>query len=348
MFDAASVPFGSQCEEEEQTRLCTDGVFGAWSGNFAEAACVVREQWPPASGILQLGERSGNFPSVSPDGGAVAWVAVDESGLAAHAYWRLLTRPDANIVELGETNWAVGVVDAAESGVVAFVNKTGEACAGTALASTLPCFGSGVRTVALSPDGGTLAYASASEIVVKHLASGTETLLAVESSGKLALSVFGGAIAYSAAGEVFYAAPPGGTAVAVGTGFNPTLAVRGGAYVAFQSLPNSSMHGPPSLGAQVEVPWSTEVTIAGGGSHIAYRTHGTAPNLVVVRDIGTGATTTVLAANGSEPAGNCEKPSLSADAAVLGLSSEGQLAEDGAAFDDETIISLPFVVWLKP
>ena len=39
-FETATVPWGGQCESETQSRLCTDGTWGAWDGTFTEAACV--------------------------------------------------------------------------------------------------------------------------------------------------------------------------------------------------------------------------------------------------------------------------------------------------------------------
>jgi hypothetical protein len=40
-FQAASVPFGSQCVQETQTRTCQNGSFTAYSGTFTHATCVV-------------------------------------------------------------------------------------------------------------------------------------------------------------------------------------------------------------------------------------------------------------------------------------------------------------------
>jgi hypothetical protein len=39
-FSAASVPFGSVCQSEEQSRLCTNGTFGDWSGNYTFETCA--------------------------------------------------------------------------------------------------------------------------------------------------------------------------------------------------------------------------------------------------------------------------------------------------------------------
>ena len=350
MNKTATVPFGEQCETEDQSRVCDDGVFGQWSGTgeYAEADCVVLAQWPPASGVVQLSERTGAFVVVGPSGQTAAWLAVDDSGVKAHAYWRLLTTADSEIVDLGETVWGAGSVAIAGSGVVAFVNDAAKACAGPAQTPSLPCFGSEVRSVALSADASSLAYATDSEIVVRHLASGAQTHVAVESPGRMALSELGSGLAYSAGGEVLYAAPLDATAVSVGAGFNPTLARRGATYLAFESLQTSSMHGPPPPSTLVEVPNTTEVTIAGEGSHIAYRKRGSSPNLVVVHPIDVGAPLTVLSADDSVPSGDCSGPSLSKDATVLGLTCEAYLAEDGSPVDGETIFSLPFVVWLDP
>jgi len=41
MYEAASVPSGASCLSETQTRLCTDGVWGDWSGTYTFATCTV-------------------------------------------------------------------------------------------------------------------------------------------------------------------------------------------------------------------------------------------------------------------------------------------------------------------
>ena len=350
VFKSATVPFGSECESETQSRVCDDGVFGAWSGSaeFSEASCVVLEQWPPASGILQLSERTGAYAVVDRQGLSVGWLAMDESGAKVHAYWRSLMGPNANDVDLGEIPFGAASLAIAESGVIAFVNMTGEACAGSPQTAASACIGSGVQTVALSPEGGTLAYTTADKVVLKHLASGALTTLPVTTSGRVALSSWGGGVAYAAAGEVYYASPPDGTPLAIGAGFNPSLATRGTAYIAFQSTSNSSMHGRPSPGSLVEVTDTTEATLSGNGSHLAYRTHGTAPNRVVVQEVDGGSTSNLLAADGTEPQDQCAYPSLSKDASVLGVTCEAYLATDGSPVDGQTIMSLPFVVWREP
>ena len=37
-----SVAIGQQCQAESQTRLCTDGTFGPWSGTLTFETCVVQ------------------------------------------------------------------------------------------------------------------------------------------------------------------------------------------------------------------------------------------------------------------------------------------------------------------
>ena len=274
VFKSATVPFGSECESETQSRVCDDGVFGAWSGSaeFSEASCVVLEQWPPASGILQLSERTGAYAVVDASGLSVAWLAMDESGTKVHAYWRTLLGPDATVVDLGETPMDAGSIAVAEKLVVAFVNTGGEACAGPAETAASACIGSGVKTVALSPNGGTLAYTTAAEVVLKHLASGAITTLPIAVSGRVALGSGGKEIAYASEGKVYFAAPPEGSRVLLDDGFGPSL---GSNYVAFQSLSNSSMHGPPSPGSLVELIDTLEPTLSGDDTHIAYRADGT-------------------------------------------------------------------------
>lgn len=41
MYQASTVPFGSTCLSQTQSRTCTNGVFGAWSGNYAVTSCIV-------------------------------------------------------------------------------------------------------------------------------------------------------------------------------------------------------------------------------------------------------------------------------------------------------------------
>lgn len=40
-YEAASVPFGNQCRQEEQTRSCDDGSWSNWSGSYAAEGCAV-------------------------------------------------------------------------------------------------------------------------------------------------------------------------------------------------------------------------------------------------------------------------------------------------------------------
>jgi len=40
-YQSASAPYGQVCNSENQTSLCLDGVFGAWSGSYAELTCMV-------------------------------------------------------------------------------------------------------------------------------------------------------------------------------------------------------------------------------------------------------------------------------------------------------------------
>jgi hypothetical protein len=40
-YRASSVPYGSSCVPEEQTRQCDNGLWGAWDGNYVEVVCVV-------------------------------------------------------------------------------------------------------------------------------------------------------------------------------------------------------------------------------------------------------------------------------------------------------------------
>ena len=41
-YQATSVPQGSECKSEPQSRLCTNGTFGPWSGTYTATSCVVR------------------------------------------------------------------------------------------------------------------------------------------------------------------------------------------------------------------------------------------------------------------------------------------------------------------
>jgi hypothetical protein len=52
MFQNASVPAGSLCVSEVQTRTCNNGSFSAFSGSFAAASCAVAVATPPASDVL--------------------------------------------------------------------------------------------------------------------------------------------------------------------------------------------------------------------------------------------------------------------------------------------------------
>jgi hypothetical protein len=45
-FETASVPFGQTCVSQEQTRLCQNGLFDAWTGQYVQSSC---SPLPPAS-----------------------------------------------------------------------------------------------------------------------------------------------------------------------------------------------------------------------------------------------------------------------------------------------------------
>ena len=75
---------------------------------------------------------------------------------------------------------------------------------------------------------------------------------------------------------------------------------------------------------------------------------GASPIVVAVREISTGETTRIQAADGEDAQGACLFPSVSHNGAVVGLDCEAYLAGDGSVVDGETIFSLPFVVWLQP
>ncbi len=59
-YKAASVPNGSTCEQEEQTRTCNDGVWGTWTGTYTFLTCA------PTAGSCTLSVVGGQ-PSVCND-----------------------------------------------------------------------------------------------------------------------------------------------------------------------------------------------------------------------------------------------------------------------------------------